>query len=33
MPEDQVQMLITNKPGVSGIACILKGMLILLSVL
>ena len=33
MPEDQVQMLIRNKPGVSGIACILKGRLILLSVL
>ena len=33
MPEDQLQMLITNRPDVSGIAVVLKDELIPLSVL
>ena len=31
MPEDQVQMLITNQPGISGVAGVLKDRLIPLS--
>ena len=33
MPEDQVQMLITNQPGISGVAGVLKDRLIPLSAL